>query len=322
MRLRKFCPVFALGTVLLFFGAASAQTIPPEFKAPVNLGSPINTSAVESDPFLTADGQKLFFTRDGDIWYANRSGNSWVNAVKLNSQVNFPPSGVQSPSVSPDGQKLYFVVGARDGFFWDVWVSTWNSSTNDWGTPVNIGWPVNTPGAEFSVKLSPDGQRIYFSSNTSIPGTRCGFYVSQWTGSSWAIPQAVLIPGGECGLIEYPTITADGQWIYFDQFASGGKSSFVSHWNGSAWEQAAELRPQVGGRSATPYITPSGDSLFLEGGPELGGGNGDIFLMERVVPQKIPTLNGKLLFLLTILFAISGAMGLWKNVGNIRAKRV
>jgi Tol biopolymer transport system component len=277
----------------------------------VNLGPKINTSAVESDPFWDAPRKRLYFERDADIWYADWTDTSWANPVKLGPQLNTGPDGEKSPSVSPDGQKLYFVAGARQGFLWDIWVSTWNPSANDWGTPVNVGPPVNTSGVEFSAKLSPDGQSLYFDSDGDL---RCGFYVSRWNGSGWSAPQPVLIPGGECGLIEYPSVTADGRWIYFDQFVNDGKSSFVSRWNGSAWEQAVDLRPQVGERSGTPFITPSGDSLFIASGAALGGfGSLDIFLMERKVPPRVPALSVRSFFLLIFLLAVTAFWWIWKR---------
>jgi Tol biopolymer transport system component len=262
---------------------------------------------VEQDPFWDAPRNRLYFVRNGDIWYADRSGTTWLTPVKLGDHINSFGGLEQSPCVTQDGQKLYYVSSSREGFLWDIWVSTWNSSTNDWGTPVNIGGPVNTPGDEFSCKLSPDGERLYFSSNTSIPYTRCGFYVSQWTGSNWTSPQEVFVPGGECGLIEYPAITANGEWFYFRQSVHDGASSFVSHWNGSTWELAADLRPQIGERSGTPFVTPSGDSLLISSGALPGGfGGRDVWLMVRLDPTKVSTLNKKMALLLIFLITLIG----------------
>ncbi len=293
---------------MLFFGLAGSvfAQLAPKFMPPVNLGPKINTSMEESDPFLTYDGKKLFFVREGDIWFANWTDTGWTNPIKLGPQINIAPSGEYSPSVSPDGKKLYFVVDARAGISWDIWVSTWDSLANDWGNPVALGPPVHTPFREFSAKIGADGQHLYFSSG-------CGFiYVSQWNGSSWSTPQLLI---SNCGFFaNYPSITADGVWLYYDHYVNDGISTFVRHWMGSAWGPEVDLRPQIGERAVTPSVVASGDSLFFATPALTGFGSRDIWLMQRIVPPKVPTLDKKLLPLLIILLAAAGVF--WIKVRN------
>ncbi len=277
----------------------------PIFAPPVNLGPKINTALHESDPFLTADGKKLFFVRDG-IYCSEWTDTGWTNAVKLGPSINGGLSLKKSPSVSPDGQKLYFVIGAAS---WDIYVSTWDSSVSDWGVAVRLPYPVNTSGDEFSARIGPDGQHLYFCSSAGpdslFPSGRCGFYVSEWNGANWSVPVGVYLA---CNTEEYPSITADGRWLYFDQFVFDGKSSFVSEWTGTSWGPAVDLRPQIGGRSGTPFITASGDSLLIAGAPELGGFGGlDIWLMERVqIAEKVPTLENEVLIILVLVLTLTG----------------
>ncbi len=259
----------------------------PQFQPPQNLGPKINTALHESDPFLTADGKRLFFVKDFDIWYADWNGGDWSDPVRLGSQINTGPGFERSPSVTPDGQKLFFVSDARQGFFYDIWVSTFDSSMNDWGIPVNLGWPVNTPGAELSAHLTPDGRHLYFNSESDSvdslnPTGRCGIYVSEFDGSNWSIPTKV--PISSCAIDQYPSITADGKWFYFDKFITGTeKSIFASESTGSGWGPLINLSSQIGDSSWTPFITPSGDSLFFNSNRGSGGfGGSDIWMSERV----------------------------------------
>ncbi|MGE5693142.1 MAG: hypothetical protein ACM3YF_05115 [Candidatus Zixiibacteriota bacterium] len=280
----------------------SGVTFPqPLLAPPQNLGPKINSSGGEADPFLTADGKKLFFAAYGrpgsigqeDIWFSEWTDTGWTAAQILGPQIN---SGriEKSPSVSPDGQKLYYVDSERGGFNWDIWVSTWDSNLNDWGAPQNLGPPVNMPGTEFSAHLGPDGRHLYFTSIVYIPDSlsRCGLYVSEWNGTSWSEPVGFPKPGF-CNDGEYPSITADSVWFYFEYFVSDGLGSYVSHWNGSTWEPPIDLRPQIGGRSTSPFVVPSGDSLFF-GSIDLGGfGNSDIYVMPRAVLGDL-NLDGQL----------------------------
>jgi Tol biopolymer transport system component len=278
---KKSALLAAAGTVLSLSPVAFSQ---PLFGPPVNLGPKVNTPYLESDPFLTADGKKLFFAAerpDGfgqeDIWFSEWTDTGWTNPVVLGPQINSFARD-KSPSVSPDGQKLYYVIGSAS---WDIFVSTWDSSINDWVTPVNVGPPVNTPGAEFSARLGPDGRHLYFSSVSSSP-SRCGFYVSEWNDTSWSEPQSLGVGG--CDVSEYPSTSANGLRLYYDSYVSDGKSIFTAFWNGASWGPSFDLRPDLGGNTATPFVTPTGDSLFFTGCADFPGfGVCDIWITRRFV---------------------------------------
>ncbi|MCI0532057.1 MAG: hypothetical protein L0Y74_08940, partial [candidate division Zixibacteria bacterium] len=274
------------GFSLLAFTSLSFSQ--PVFGPPVNLGPRINTASHELDPFLTADGKKLFFSDGADIWYSEWLNNNWTQAVRLGPQINYSIFLQTSPSVSPDGQKLYYVDASRDGFYWDIWVSTWDSSLNDWGTSQNLNWPVNTPGVEHSARIGPDGLHLYFYSSVSDsvdslnPNGRCGLYISELDGGSWSIPTE--LGAGDCGLSDNPTITGDLKELYYQQAESYGASISVNCWKGREWGPQIDLYPQIGGRAGTPFITPSGDSLFFTGCSDFPGlGGCDIWMARRML---------------------------------------
>ncbi|HXF49316.1 MAG TPA: hypothetical protein VNL73_07825 [Verrucomicrobiae bacterium] len=272
---------------LLFLALASLSIgQQPVFGPPVNLGPRINTASHELDPFLTADGKKLFFSDGADIWFSEWLNNNWTQAVRLGPQINYGIHLQTSPSVSPDGQKLYYVDASRDGYWWDIWVSTWDSSTNNWGTAQHLDYPINTPGVEFSARMGPDGQKLYLSTSyccdSLYPDGRCGFYVSEWNGNSWSLPE--FLGGGQCEVSQYPSITADLQELYYYQYVSDGTSTFVNCWKQSGWGPQIDLRSQLGGNTGSSYITPSGDSLFFTGCADFSGFGGcDIWMARRML---------------------------------------
>ena len=271
----------------LWYGSSFSQQ--PVFGPPANLGPKINTALHQLDPFLTADGKKLFFADGADIWFSEMADTGWTNAVKLGPQINYGIHLQVSPSVSPDGQKLYYVDASRDDYNWDIWVSTWDFSINDWGAAQNLGWPVNTQGIEHSVRIGSDGQHLYFYSSVSDsvdslnPNGRCGFYVSEWAGTDWSIPTS-FGANYYCASSDYPSITADLKELFYHQYVSDGTSIFVNCLSRIGWGPQIDLRSQIGGRAATPFITPSGDSLFFSGTPDLGGNGGaDIWMIKRIL---------------------------------------
>ncbi len=156
---------------------------------------------------------------------------------------------------------------------------------------MNLGPPVNTAGAEVSAKIAPDGQHLYFA---AVSGPRCGFYVSEWDGTSWSIPTRIPIPSPDCTVNEYPSITADGQLLYFDRYVTGTKKNvLVSVKTDSVWGTPINLLSQIGDSSWTPFITPSGDSLFFTSNRMVGGiGGGDIWVARRFLQGDL-NLDGQ-----------------------------
>ncbi len=89
------------------------------------------------------------------------ANNQWIRDSTL-SFVN-PQYSYTQPCVSRDGTRLYFVSnmpGGRGGT--DLYVSKWIDK--QWGSPVNLGPQINTPGDEMFPYLSGDSV-LYFSSN-------------------------------------------------------------------------------------------------------------------------------------------------------------
>lgn len=138
---------------------------------PRNLGAPVNTSAKETQPSVSADGRMLYFvsTRSGgkggqDIWTATLgSGNSWSNPVNL-SDIN-TPDDESSPFIHMDGQTLYFASSGWPGMGqYDLFV-TRKDSTGKWAHPINLGYPVNSKHNEEGLVVNARGNRAYYSSD-------------------------------------------------------------------------------------------------------------------------------------------------------------
>ncbi len=136
---------------------------------PFNLGRPINSSAWESQPSISADGHSLYFAsrRKGgyggiDIWVSRLSDtNYWSEPENLGPLIN-TPDDEQTPFIHPDDQTLYFSsnghVGMGDA---DIYVSRRDSSA--WGKPQNLGYPINTYGNESGLVVAANGQKAYFA---------------------------------------------------------------------------------------------------------------------------------------------------------------
>ncbi len=139
---------------------------------PVNLGFPINTKGWESQPSLSADGRILYFVSDRaggfgsyDIWKSNLGDDGkWQTPVNMGAAIN-TPYDEQSPFIHPDNETFYF---SSDGWTGmgdkDIFISR-ADSLGEWGTAINLGYPINTYGEERGLTINASGTKAYFSSN-------------------------------------------------------------------------------------------------------------------------------------------------------------
>ncbi len=78
------------------------------WSAPVNAGNTINTSADELQPCLTPDGQTMYFTGERSyirgIYRSTQTAGVWSTP-----ELVIQGAGVGEPSLTADGQYLYFV---------------------------------------------------------------------------------------------------------------------------------------------------------------------------------------------------------------------
>lgn len=142
------------------------------WEIPKPLPGAINTGRWESQPSLGPDGRTIYFVRasnsmeaDRDIFVStkDKEGN-WSKGQKLPSNIN-GSDRESCPFMHFDGKTLYFLserspsLGASD-FFMSTRI---NDST--WSDPINLGFPFNSFGEEFSLVIDKSGQFGYLASD-------------------------------------------------------------------------------------------------------------------------------------------------------------
>ncbi len=135
---------------------------------PINMGRPVNTAAWESQPCLSLDGKELFFAskRNGnaDLYHCYRDDEgNWSEPESLGSVIN--TNGTEmAPFIHPDGKTLYFSSDSHIGMGgYDLFVSRRNEA-GEWSEPINLGYPINTPGDEINFIVAADGHTALISS--------------------------------------------------------------------------------------------------------------------------------------------------------------
>jgi len=152
---------------------------------PKNLGEPINSNNAETIDNVSFDGNMLFLsgTFSGsfgkfDIYSASRTERGWGNLYHFPMPINSIYHD-EAAFLTSDGNALIFTSdrpggignfiengrGFHGGFNgnMDIYISF--KTDTGWSAPLNLGPTINTPYAERSPYLSPDGKTLYFSSD-------------------------------------------------------------------------------------------------------------------------------------------------------------
>ena len=147
----------------------TSELVGNQWSNPVNLGNIVNTSTMESQPCISADGSELYFTRysrtyeSSDLYYSQFYQGKWTNPkpiVPANSKGN-----EMSPFIHPDGNTLYFASDGLPGMGgYDIFMCK-KLPRGEWSTPQNLGYPINSEKNEISFVVSSDGKRGYISTD-------------------------------------------------------------------------------------------------------------------------------------------------------------
>jgi len=140
--------------------------------APSKLPEPINSFNNETHCSLSADKSTIFFTSDRpggiggiDIYMCRKQPNGvWGEAINLGDKIN-TPEDEETPMFYLDGKTLYFASeGHRSIGMFDIFYSEMNADST-WNAPVNLGYPLNTPGDDLFFVPTVDKNRAYYSSS-------------------------------------------------------------------------------------------------------------------------------------------------------------
>jgi Tol biopolymer transport system component len=207
-----------------------------DWGTPVNLGPTVNSPSSEVSPSISADGLTLYFDDFGgprpggvggvDIWVTTRPtiSDPWGIPVNLGSTFN---SGALDggPSISADGLAL-FLYSTRSGGYGsnDIWVARRPTTSDPWGTPVNLGPTVNTSSGDCCPSISADGRMLFCGSGRSGGVGSLDLWVATRPTASdlWGEPvnlgPTVNSPSDDDSV----SISTDGSTIFFMSDRPGG----------------------------------------------------------------------------------------------------
>jgi outer membrane protein OmpA-like peptidoglycan-associated protein/tetratricopeptide (TPR) repeat protein len=221
-----------------------------KFEEGEEMPDPFNLNDNEGGATLTADNNMLYYTvckfdnvkkyLNCDIFFSENLGGEWSPIRTVSNKINLPGSWESQPTVSTDGQTLYFISDRSGGFGgYDIYRSI-KSETGDWGTPINLGALINSTGNEKSPFLHPDEKTLYFSSDGWMGlGGYDIFYAKQDDHGIWTKPKnigyPINSPDDEVGFF----VSTDGMQGFF----ASNKFNGMGGWDLYSFELYDAARP-------------------------------------------------------------------------------
>jgi len=281
------------------------------FGTPTNLGPTVNSSAKDGSPSISADGLSLFFTsrRPGslgrwDLWVTTRASISepWGPPLNLGQTVNSSAMETE-PSISTDGLSLYFADGVhfervpRPGGFGqsDIWVAGRTTASDPWGTPVNLGPPVNTVAKEGGPTTTGDGLTLVFDSDRlgGSGGQDLWMTTRPTVSDPWSPPVNLGPSVNSSSVDAEPGISGDGLALFFMSNRTGDYDIWVttrpsvSEHFGTPVNLGSSVNSSA--IEAVPCISADGSTLFFLSQRPGGYGDSDLW---QVSITPIVDLNG------------------------------
>ena len=244
------------------------------------------------DHYLSGNGNKLLELKDSTLQQsiamglAAKESPRRMEIIPLSDSVN--RFMVQYfPVLTIDNNYIYFT--KRDGLqsIYDEDIMMAVRENGEWSKAKSISKHINTEYNEGACTVSADGNTLIF---TACEGRQsfgnCDLFVSYFRDNDWTKPQNLGSNINSAYWDSQPSLSADGQTLYFSSNRPGGKGKrdiWVAFKEKGVWQKPQNLGESINTPEdeTTPFIHVNGESLFFAsmGHPGLGGY--DIYLSEQ-----------------------------------------
>jgi hypothetical protein len=192
---------------------------------PINMMGQLGIDDKSATTGLSFDGTEVYIYRDdnfdGNIYVSFFKDGMWTKVKKLNENIN-TKYWESHASLSPDSQDLYFVSN-REGGFGDLDIYVAHRLTDStWSTPENLGGNINTRWNDNTPFLTPDGNRLFFSSEGHEGMGGYDIFYSEKTDNAWSKPVNIGYPINSTDNDIFFAPNENGSFAYCSQFSKKG----------------------------------------------------------------------------------------------------
>ena len=257
----------------------------PLYLKKTNQGSIINSEFSEFNPVVSTDESVMVFSRKLQfytaIFFTHKVNGQWATPEQINTQLLID-DGI-STSLSNDGKELYLY--KSDNYDGNIYVSNYIDGV--WTPAVKLNDNINTNYWESHAVVSPDGNKLYFTSNRKGGYGGLDIYVSErdktgtW-GPAVNIGPEINTPHNE----DTPFLDISGKTLFFSSrghYNMGGHDIFYSTLlENEKWSVPLNMGYPVNSTDDDTFFSPIGEGYIGYGSgfdPE-GYGEQDIFRLE------------------------------------------
>jgi outer membrane protein OmpA-like peptidoglycan-associated protein/tetratricopeptide (TPR) repeat protein len=236
-----------------------------KFNAGEQMSPPFNTTDDnQGGCTISIDNKLLYFAMSRfeggnqpnvDIYVSKNEDEYWSEISKIGANVNHPVYWDSQPTLSADGNSLYFASDRPGGYGGiDIYVTKKDPKTGVWGVPQNVGPKINTRGDEKTPFIHSDSETLYFSSG---PGSKSGeggwfgfggmdiFFIRKNDKAEWLEAENIGYPinteADDVGFL-VSTDSKTGYFFSYDEGKMRGKG--VGRYDLYSFDLYKEARPQ------------------------------------------------------------------------------
>lgn len=214
-----------------------------KMKSPVNvtvnpLKEYINQGSVNDRPVVSFDGQTMAYTErrglESVVFITRKEGDSWGTPVDITEETKMG-TDCHTTSLNNDGTELYLF--KNDNFDGNIYVTRFADGI--WTPVTKLNRNINTKFYESHASVSPDGNKLYFTSNREGSLGELDLWMSEKDAfGDWGVAanlgNTVNTPFNE----ETPFISKDGKILTFSSEghgSMGGYDFFISTLGTGGW---------------------------------------------------------------------------------------
>lgn len=232
----------------------------------------VSDGLANRDMAITPDGKQIYWSSNlrefgiSVILFSREVDGAWTEPAV--APFSRDPSMVYyEPTISPDGQRFFFVAHETGREENDIWVM--DREKDGWGEARKMEEPINSPGKEYFPSLTRDGT-MYLTREGEEPGTEA-IYRSRLVHGKYTEPERLpeQVNSGKSRFNAF--VDPDERFlivpIWGREDSAGPIDYYVVFRNeADEWSEPVNLGDKIntpGHREWTPYVSPDGKYFFF-----------------------------------------------------------
>ncbi len=141
-----------------------------------------STFGEEETLYLSERGNKIYYGAKNEeglinLYSSNKLGDGWGTPIALPENIN-DSANVNYPFLLADGVTIYYASdGANSMGGYDIFVTRYNTNTNKYLMPENVGMPFNSPFNDYMFVIDEYNQLGWFASDRFQPEDKVCIYL-------------------------------------------------------------------------------------------------------------------------------------------------